>query len=242
MTSRPTTSPVPEHVAIIMDGNGRWARLRKRPPAVGHRAGLEAIRRVGDAADKLGVRVLTVYAFSTENWSRPRAEVGALMRLFDRVLREEVEGLHRRGAQLRFCGRTHELSPHLQRRMAQAVERTRHNRRSVLNVAINYGGRVELVDAIRAMARAGVDLEQVDEATVSRHLYTQGLPDPDLVIRTAGEVRLSNFLLWQSAYAEFFVSQTLWPDFGEADLRLAIESFQQRKRRFGGRPADAASG
>ncbi len=231
----PVTGELPDHIAIIMDGNGRWARLRRLPRVMGHRAGLDAIRRVADAADKLGIRVLTIYAFSTENWTRSRQEVRALMRLFDETLRKEVDALDRRGAQLRFSGRIDELVPSLKRRIAAAVERTRRNHRSILNVAINYGGRGELVDAIRAMARTGVDLREVDEATVAAHLYTRGLPDPDLVIRTAGELRLSNFLLWQSAYAEFFVTQTLWPDFGEADLRLAIEAFQQRNRRFGGR-------
>ncbi len=204
---------------------------------MGHRAGIAAIRRVAEAADQLGVRVLTVYAFSSENWTRSRREVSALMDLFDETLRKEVETLRARGAQLRFSGRLHELPPRLQRRMADAMERTRRNRRSILHIAVNYGGRLELVDAVRAMVRAGVDLAHVDEETVATHLYTAGLPDPDLVIRTAGELRLSNFLLWQSAYAEFFVTQTLWPDFGEADLRLAIEAFQQRQRRFGGRPA-----
>lgn len=220
-----------------MDGNGRWAKSRRLPRIVGHRAGLEAIRRVAEASDKLGVRVLTIYAFSTENWTRPRQEVQALMRLFDETLRKDVEALHRRGAQLRFSGRVQDLSVPLQRRIAEAVERTHRNRRSILNVALNYGGRGELVDAIREMAADGIDLARVDEATIAAHLYTRGLPDPDLIIRTAGELRLSNFLLWQSAYAEFFVSQTLWPDFGEADLRLAVEAFQQRERRFGGRPA-----
>ncbi len=220
-----------------MDGNGRWARSRRLPRALGHRAGLDAIRRVAEASDKLGIRVLTIYAFSTENWTRPRQEVRALMRLFDETLRRDVEALHRRGAQLRFSGRVQELSSALQRRIAAAVERTRRNRRSILNVALNYGGRSELVDAIRNMAAAGLDLTRVEDATIDAHLYTRGLPDPDLIIRTAGELRLSNFLLWQSAYAEFFVSETLWPDFGEADLRLALEAFQQRQRRFGGRPA-----
>jgi len=234
--SRPAP-PVPQHIAIIPDGNGRWARSRGVPRVMGHRAGIAAIRRVAEAADALGVRVLTLYAFSSENWRRSRQEVSALMQLFDETLRREVETLRSRGAQLRFSGRLHELPPRLQRRMADAVERTRRNRRSILHIAVNYGGRLELVDAVRAMAREGVDLAHLDEAGLETYLYTPGLPDPDLVIRTAGELRLSNFLLWQSAYSEFFVTQTLWPDFGEADLRLAIEAFQRRERRFGGRLA-----
>jgi undecaprenyl diphosphate synthase len=221
-----------------MDGNNRWARHRFLPRVMGHKAGIEAIRRVAEACDKAGVRVLTLYAFSTENWSRPRDEVETLMSLFSETIRREVDELGRRGIELRFSGRLEELAPTLQEQMKLANERTRVNARAVLNIAINYGGRGEIVDAVRAMARKGLDLTNLDEASLSDHLYSRGLPDPDLIIRTAGEMRLSNFLLWQTAYAEFYSTQTLWPDFGERDLTEAIASYQRRIRRFGARPEE----
>jgi undecaprenyl diphosphate synthase len=230
--------PPPEHVAIIMDGNSRWARERLLPRVMGHKAGIEAIRRVAEAADQRGIRVLTLYAFSTENWSRPRDEVDALMSLFSETIRREVDELARRGIELRFSGRTHELSPALQDQMRQASERTRVSARAVLNIAINYGGRGEIVDAVRELAREGQDLTQLEEGHLATHLYTRGLPDPDLLIRTAGEMRLSNFLLWQAAYSEFYSTQTLWPDFGEADFDEALASYQRRVRRFGARPEE----
>jgi undecaprenyl diphosphate synthase len=228
--------PPPEHIAIIMDGNNRWARHRFLPRVMGHKAGIESIRRVAEACDKRGIRVLTLYAFSTENWSRPRDEVDALMTLFGETIRRELDELARRHIELRFSGRLEELSPTLQDQMRQANERTGVGARAILNIAINYGGRGEIVDAVRAMAREGVDLKDVDEVTLGNHLYTRGLPDPDLVIRTAGEMRLSNFLLWQTAYSEFFSTQTLWPDFGEDDLDQALASYHRRERRFGARP------
>ena len=231
----------PEHVAIIMDGNSRWARERLLPRVMGHKAGIEAIRRVAEAADRRGVRVLTLYAFSTENWSRPRDEVDALMSLFSETIRREVEELAQRGIELRFSGRIHELSPALQEQMRQASEHTRIGARAVLNIAINYGGRREIVDAVRDLAHAGADLTQLDESSLADHLYTRGLPDPDLVIRTAGEMRLSNFLLWQAAYSEFYSTQTLWPDFGQADFDEAIASYQRRQRRFGARPEEVSN-
>jgi undecaprenyl diphosphate synthase len=233
--------PPPEHVAIIMDGNSRWARERLLPRVMGHKAGIETIRRVAEAADRRGVRVLTLYAFSTENWSRPRDEVDALMNLFSETIRREVDELARRGIELRFCGRLHELSTALQDQIRQANERTRLSARAILNIAINYGGRQEIVDAIRELAREGADLTQLDDATVSGHLYTRGLPDPDLVIRTAGEMRLSNFLLWQAAYSEFYCTQTLWPDFGQNDFDEALASYQRRVRRFGARPEEVSN-
>ncbi len=222
-----------------MDGNGRWARQRMQPREMGHRAGVEAIRRVAEACDKVGVRILTVYAFSTENWARPKDEVEDLMHLFAETIRKEVDELARRGIELRFSGRIDELAPELQELARHARERTEPGAHAVLNVAINYGGRSEIVDAVRAMARAGVDLARVDEATFGNYLYTKGLPDPDLVIRTAGEMRLSNFLLWQSAYAEYYSTPTYWPDFGEADLDQALISYHRRVRRFGARPEEA---
>jgi len=228
--------PPPEHVAIIMDGNNRWARQRFLPRAMGHKAGIEAIRPVAEACDRLGIRILTVFAFSTENWKRPQDEVETLMELFGETIRREVETCVRRGVEMRFCGRLDELSSGLREQMRQANERTRANSHAVLNVAVNYGGRQEIVDAVREMARAGVDLSRLEEGMVARHLYTRDLPDPDLIIRTAGEMRLSNFLLWQAAYAEFYSTATLWPDFGEADLAEAVDAFNRRVRRFGSRP------
>ena len=233
--------PPPEHVAIIMDGNSRWARERLLPRVMGHKAGIETIRRVAEAADRRGVRVLTLYAFSTENWSRPRDEVDALMNLFSETIRREVDELARRGIELRFSGRLHDLSTALQDQIRQANERTRVSARAILNIAINYGGRQEIVDAIRELARDGADLTQLDEASVADHLYTRGLPDPDLVIRTAGEMRLSNFLLWQAAYSEFYCTQTLWPDFAQADFDEALASYQRRIRRFGARPEEVSN-
>jgi undecaprenyl diphosphate synthase len=231
----------PVHIGIIMDGNNRWARQRLLPREAGHRAGVESIRRVAEACETAGVRVLTVYGFSTENWARPSDEVAFLMQLFEETIPREVAELAERGIELRFSGRIEELSPSLQQLMRDANQRTRENAHAVLNIAVNYGGRSEIVDAIRAMARAGVDLRSLDEAMVSEFLYTKGLPDPDLIIRTAGEMRLSNFLLWQSAYAEFYSTPTLWPDFGEADLEQALVAYQSRVRRFGARPEEEVS-
>jgi undecaprenyl diphosphate synthase len=233
--------PPPEHVAIIMDGNSRWARERLLPRVMGHKAGIEAIRRVAEAADKRGIRILTLYAFSTENWSRPRDEVDALMNLFSETIRREVDELAERGIELRFSGRIHELSAALQEQMRQASERTRLSARAILNIAINYGGRQEIIDAVRELANDGIDLAQLDESSLSNHLYTRGLPDPDLVIRTAGEMRLSNFLLWQTAYSEFYSTQTLWPDFGGTDFDEALASYQRRVRRFGARPEEVSN-
>jgi undecaprenyl diphosphate synthase len=229
-----SSPPPPEHVAIIMDGNSRWARERFLPRVMGHKAGIESIRRVADA-------VLTVFAFSTENWSRPRDEVDSLMNLFSESIRREVDELARRGIELRFSGRLRELSGALQDQIRHANERTRIGARAVLNIAINYGGRGEIIDAIREMVAEGADLSSLDERAVSEHLYTRGLPDPDLVIRTAGEMRLSNFLLWQAAYSEFYSTNTLWPDFAERDLDEALASYQRRVRRFGARPEEVSN-
>lgn len=230
----------PVHIGIIMDGNNRWARQRLLPREAGHRAGVESIRRVAEACETAGVRVLTVYGFSTENWARPQDEVDFLMALFEETIPKEVDELAERGIELRFSGRVEELSPSLQGLMRDANQRTRVNAHAVLNIAVNYGGRSEIVDAIREMARSGADLRRLDEAAVSDFLYTRGLPDPDLIIRTAGEMRLSNFLLWQSAYAEFYSTPTLWPDFGEADLEQALTAYQSRVRRFGARPKEVS--
>ncbi len=227
---------LPAHIGIIMDGNGRWARQRGRRRTEGHRAGIRAIRRVMEAADRAGVHHLTLYAFSTENWSRPRYEVATLMRLFEQTLQAEVDELHQNGVRIRVIGRRERLSARLCRLVEEAEARTRENTRGGLNVAINYGGRAEIVDAVRSLARAGEDLRQVDEQMLAAHLYTAGMPDPDLIIRTAGELRTSNFLIWQAAYAELYVTQTLWPDFGAADLEAALADYAVRVRRFGGVP------
>jgi undecaprenyl diphosphate synthase len=227
---------LPVHIGIIMDGNGRWARQRGLRRSAGHRAGIRAIRQVMSAADEAGVHCLTLYAFSTENWSRPRYEVATLMRLFEETLQEEVDELHQNGVRIRVIGRREQLSARLRRLVADAEARTAGNLKGQLTVAINYGGRAEIVDAVRALARSGADLAELDEPTLEGALYTAGLPDPDLIIRTAGEMRTSNFLIWQAAYAELYVTQTLWPDFAAADLRAALADYAARVRRFGGIP------
>jgi len=230
---RPSTPELPRHVGIIMDGNGRWARQRRLPRIAGHRSGVRAIRPVTEECDRLGVHILTLYAFSTENWSRPRSEVNALMRLFHETIDREIDELHANGVQVRVLGRREELTDRLRARIAEAEAMTAQNTAAILNVAINYGGRSEIVEAIRELAVAGADLRQLDEATLSRRLYTAGLPDPDLIIRTAGEMRISNFLLWQAAYAELYITETLWPEFGREDLQNALRAFAERERRFG---------
>ncbi|MDQ7820139.1 MAG: isoprenyl transferase [Armatimonadota bacterium] len=229
---------MPAHVAIIMDGNGRWAASRGLPRVAGHRAGLEAARRTVDACRDLGVRVLTLYAFSTENWRRPAEEVTALMALLAEAVREEASDLLRAGVQLRVSGDLQSLDPALRDQIADVVERTRENGALVLNVAYNYGGRAEIVTALRRVAadvaRGALRPEAIDEALVDRYLYTAGLPDPDLLIRTGGEQRVSNFLLWQIAYTELYFCDVYWPDFSRSHLEAAIAEYQQRRRRFGG--------
>jgi len=219
-----------------MDGNGRWAKRRGRPASFGHRAGVRAIKRVLEGCEELGVEVLSVYAFSTENWSRPRAEVRALMRLFHETMQREIAEMHRRGVRIVVSGRRDELSQKMRERIEEAVSRTALNTNGVLNVCLNYGGRAELVDAVRDLVKAGTQPAAIDERAIAAHLYNPDLPDPDLIIRTAGESRVSNFLLWQSAYSEMLVSETLWPDFGVEELKAAIADYSSRVRRFGGRP------
>ena len=218
-----------------MDGNGRWAKLHGKSVNFGHRAGVRAIKRVMYACDDLGVKVLSIYAFSTENWSRSRREVGGLMRLFEETVQKEFDELHERGIRVHISGRRDGLSPRLVRMLENAQDRTRENRKGSLNVCRNYGGRSELVDAARRLVADGVAAAEIDEKAIADRLYVPGLPDPDLVIRTANESRLSNFLLWQSAYAEFYVTPTLWPGFAKSHLEEAIAEFQKRERRFGGR-------
>jgi undecaprenyl diphosphate synthase len=229
----PPLERVPRHVGIIMDGNGRWARVRGLPRSAGHRAGTENLRSILRAAVEFGVQVLTIYAFSTENWGRPTSEVKALLSILERVIDRELSELHEEGVQLRHIGCLERLSRKLRQKVLDAIELTRNNQRLILNVAFDYGGRTELVSAIRRMIADGVSAEQVDESLVSRYLYTAGLPDLDLVIRTSGEMRISNFLIWQGAYAEFYVTPALWPDFNKDELYKALENYSQRERRFG---------
>lgn len=232
----PPLERVPRHVGIIMDGNGRWARARGLPRAAGHRAGTEALRGLLRAAVEFGIKILTIYAFSTENWARPETEVRALLAIFERMIDRELEELHTEGVQLRHIGRLDNLSPRLRRKVLDAIELTKNNQRLILNVAFDYGGRTELVNAVRRIITDGVPAEQVDDSLISRYLYTAKLPDPDLIIRTSGEMRISNFLIWQGAYAEFYVLPTLWPDFGKDELYEALVSYSQRERRFGRLP------
>jgi len=229
----PPLERVPQHVGIIMDGNGRWAQTQGLPRAAGHRAGTDNLRRVLRAAAEFGVDILTVYAFSTENWGRPESEVKALMSIFERVIDRELAELHEEGVQLRHIGRLERIPPKLQQKVLSAIKLTENNQRLILNVAFDYGGRDELVRAIQRMIADGVPAEQVDGSLVSSYLYTEGLPDPDLIIRTSGEMRISNFLIWQGAYAELYVTPTLWPDFDKDELYKALKHYNQRERRFG---------
>ena len=224
---------VPTHVAIIMDGNGRWARARGLPRIAGHRAGTENLRRVIEACGEFGIKYLTIYAFSTENWGRPADEVRGLMGIVDEVIDRELDELHRKGVQLRHIGQLEGIEPALQEKVRSAIALTRNNQRLILNVAFNYGGRHEIVHAIRAIISDGVAAEEVDEDLVHRYLYTADCPDPDLIIRTSGELRVSNFLIWQGAYAEWYVTPTFWPDFGREELLEALKEFALRERRFG---------
>jgi undecaprenyl diphosphate synthase len=238
--SRLDRERLPQHIAIIMDGNGRWAHRRHLPRIAGHRAGVSAVRCTVETAARVGIPALTLYAFSEENWKRrPRAEVNFLMRLLQRYLKQEVPTLKRNNIRLEYIGRQHELSPEVQERMRWARQETARNSGMVLTLALNYSGRSEIVDAFNSLVKAaalngGIDHLRVDEEAIAQHLYTHNLPDPDLVIRTSGEMRLSNFLLWQLAYAEIYVTPTLWPDFRGAQLLEAIAEYQKRERRYGG--------
>jgi undecaprenyl diphosphate synthase len=224
---------MPRHVAIIMDGNRRWARLHDRPEIEGHAAGVEAIREVLRHAVRRGVPVMTLYAFSRENWARSDDEVTGLFGLLEAAVRSETDELRRQGVRVRLLGRLDELPDETRRSIGEALDATADGSRLTLNVAFNYAGRTELVDAVRRLIADGTPPESIDEATVSAALYTAGLPDPDLVIRTGGEQRLSNFLIWQSAYAEFYFCDALWPDFGPAAFDDALLEFARRQRRFG---------
>jgi undecaprenyl diphosphate synthase len=224
---------VPCHVAIIMDGNGRWALARGLPRLAGHRAGTENLRQVIEACGEFGIEYLTIYAFSTENWGRPIEEVQGLMRILEDVIDRELPELHEQGVQLRHIGVLDQLKPELKQKVLDAIELTKDNDRLVLNVAFNYGGRDEIVCAIKNMIRSGVSPDDIDEELVSQHLYTAGVPDPDLIIRTSGELRGSNFLIWQGAYAEWYFTPTFWPNFDRDELRKAVIEYGKRERRFG---------
>jgi len=217
-----------------MDGNGRWALKRGLPRLAGHNAGTENLRRIIKACVEFGVRYLTIYAFSTENWGRPREEVIGLMRILENVIDRELNELNEQGVQIRHLGRLDQLAPALQEKVLFAVETTAKNDRLILNVAFNYGGRDEIVNAIQQMLRDGVQPDTVTPELVSKYLYTAGVPDPDLIIRTSGELRISNFLIWQAAYSEWYVTPTYWPDFGKEEFRKALDEFANRDRRYGG--------
>ena len=228
---------IPGHVAIIMDGNGRWARQRGLPRIVGHRAGVKSVQEVIRCAKESGIKVLTLYAFSTENWKRPKNEVSALFKLLEKYIDSQADSLVRNNIRLSVIGRLEGLPESVQDKLKRVMDRTKDNTALVLNLALNYGAKIEIVDAVRAIVKdcvsGRIKLEEIGEKSFSDYLYTSGLPDPDLLIRTSGEMRLSNFLLWQIAYSELYISKKLWPDFKGKDLLKAIEEYQKRQRRYG---------
>lgn len=232
---------IPTHVAIIMDGNGRWARKRGLPRLAGHRAGVDNLRRVLEACGEFGIEYLTIYAFSTENWGRPPAEVQGLMNILEDVIDRELKALHKNGVQLRHLGMLDGLRPELQEKVRKAIDLTKDNEKLVLNIAWNYGGRAEIVHAIQCMLEDGVQPDEVDEDLVGQYLYTRWCPDPDLIIRTSGELRVSNFLIWQGAYSEWYTTPEYWPDFGRESLLKALQDYAQRDRRFGKVPGPVSS-
>jgi undecaprenyl diphosphate synthase len=225
---------LPAHVAIIMDGNGRWAAQRHLPRVEGHRAGIDSVRDIVETSARAGIGVLTLYAFSVENWKRPRAEINTLMMLLKRYLRLELNTLLSNNITFQVIGRPEELAPDVRRELEAGIKRTAANTGMRFNIALNYGGRAEIVDAARRAIAAGLPAEQLDEQQFGQFMYTAGQPDPDLLIRTSGEMRVSNFLLWQIAYSEIWVTDTLWPDFRRRHLLEAIVAYQKRDRRYGG--------
>jgi undecaprenyl diphosphate synthase len=234
---------LPSHVAIIMDGNGRWAAQRHLPRVEGHRAGIDSVRDVVESSARLGIEVLTLYAFSVENWKRPRAEVNTLMMLLKRYIRLELGTLLKNNIQFRVIGRSEDLAPDVQHELEIGIRQTATNTGMQFNIALNYGGRAEIVDAARRAIVSGIAPDDLDERRFSEFLYTSGQPDPDLLIRTSGEMRVSNFLLWQIAYAEIWVTETLWPDFRCRHLLDAVVAYQKRDRRYGGiKPSPVALG
>jgi undecaprenyl diphosphate synthase len=234
---------LPAHIAIIMDGNGRWAAQRHLPRVEGHRAGIESVRDVVETSARLGIDVLTLYAFSVENWKRPRAEINTLMTLLKRYIRLELSTLLQNNIRFQVVGRSDELPPDVQDELAIGIRQTSANTGMLFNIALNYGGRAEIVDAARRAIAAGLTADDLDERRFSSFLYTAGQPDPDLLIRTSGEMRVSNFLLWQIAYSEIWVTETLWPDFRRRHLLEAVLAYQKRDRRYGGiKPSPVAIG
>lgn len=224
---------IPRHVAIIMDGNGRWATNQGRSRSDGHRAGTDNIRSIIKAFVEHGVDYVTLFAFSTENWDRPGDEVDTLISIIQDVIRKESNDLHQEGVRIQHLGRLDRLSPGLQQAIRDSVELTKNNTKLTLNVAFDYGGRAEIIRAVQALVRDGVKEEDITEEMFSTYLHTDGIPDPDLIIRTAGEMRMSNFLIWQAAYAEYYTTPAYWPDFDEAEVAKAIQAYGQRQRRFG---------
>ena len=233
---------LPQHIAVIMDGNGRWAAQRHLPRVEGHRAGIDSVRDIVESSARLDIKVLTLYAFSVENWKRPVTEVSTLMSLLKRYLRLELNTLLRNDIRFRVIGRDDELAPDVRGELKLAEEKTAHNKGMLFNIALNYGGRAEIVEAARRAIASGIKPEDLDERQFAELLYTAGQPDPDLLIRTSGEMRVSNFLLWQIAYAEIWVTDTLWPDFRKQHLLEAILAYQKRDRRYGGIKQPAVAG
>ena len=224
---------IPNHIAIIMDGNGRWALEKGLPRLSGHRAGTENLREVIEACVEFGIKYLTIYAFSTENWKRPKEEIQGLMRIFKTMLDRELQNLHENGVQLRHLGRLDQIDKELQKKVREAIELTKDNKTLILNVAFNYGGRDEILQAVKNIISAGHSVDDIDDEQFAKYLYTSESPDPDLIIRTSGEYRCSNFLIWQSAYAEWYFTPTYWPDFNKEELRQALIVYNQRERRYG---------
>lgn len=237
----PTGLPerVPQHIAIIMDGNGRWAESRGLPRVAGHRAGTDNLRQVIEGCVEFGVKILTIFAFSTENWSRPKDEINGLLGILEDVIDRELDDLHKNGVRLQHLGRLDGLGSFLQKKIHRAIERTKENDRLILNIAFNYGGRDEIVCAVRQIVQEAIPADQITEAVIAKHLFTVGLPDPDLLIRTSGEMRTSNFLLWQMDYTELYFPDVNWPDFNKEELRKALWEFSRRNRRFGKLPSSA---
>ena len=231
-------SPLPNHVAIIMDGNGRWAKQRGLPRLAGHDAGTNNVRRVVDRFNNYKVKYLTLYAFSTENWRRPDDEVNGLIHILARMIDRETKALHERGVRLFHLGKADSLSEELQAKVNKAIELTKNNTGITLSIAFDYGGRAEILDAVRRIVRDGIRPEDITESLFSSYLYTPNVPEPDLIIRTAGEMRLSNFLIWQSAYSEYYATPTLWPDFKDEEVDKALIAYSRRERRFGGLKAE----
>ena len=230
--------PLPNHVAIIMDGNGRWAEKRGMPRLFGHRAGTDNVQRVVEAFDRYQVRYLTLYAFSTENWRRPGVEVSGLFHILAEMIDRETKVLHKKGVKLAHLGKVDELAPELRDKVRKAIELTKNNTGMTLSIAFDYGGRAEILEAVRRIIYDDVPAEDITESLFGSYLYTADVPDPDLIIRTAGEMRLSNFLIWQAAYGEFYSTPILWPDFGEKEIEKALIAYSRRERRFGGLKAE----